>query len=77
VLPRHAVTQAQPYAQAAELRADLDVLYRPLFANGSALIARGRLRRCGARSKCSAFTSRASTCGRTRECTSAPWPSCS
>ena len=44
VLPRHAVTQAQPYAQAAELRADLDVLYRSLFANGSALIARGRLR---------------------------------
>src|SRR5207342_2495950 len=31
-------------AQAAELRADLDVLYRSLFANGSALIARGRLR---------------------------------
>ena len=28
VLPRHAVTQAQPYAAAAELRADLDVLYR-------------------------------------------------
>jgi phosphoenolpyruvate carboxylase len=44
VLPRHAVTQAQPYAAAAELRADLDVLYRSLFANGSALIARGRLR---------------------------------
>src|SRR4051795_1280826 len=44
VLPRHAVTQAQPYGQAAELRADLDVLYRSLFANGSALIARGRLR---------------------------------
>ena len=44
VLPRHAVTEAQPYAAAAELRADLDVLYRSLFANGSALIARGRLR---------------------------------
>jgi phosphoenolpyruvate carboxylase len=44
VLPRHAVTQAQPYAAASELRADLDVLYRSLFANGSALIARGRLR---------------------------------
>ena len=34
----------KPYASAAELRADLDVLYRSLFANGSALIARGRLR---------------------------------
>ena len=44
VLPRHAVTQAQPYAAASELRADLDMLYRSLFANGSALIARGRLR---------------------------------
>ncbi len=44
VLPRHAVTKAVPYAQAAELRADLDVLYRSLNANGSALLARGRLR---------------------------------
>ena len=44
VMPRHAVSEAQPYAAAAELRADLDVLYRSLSANGSALIARGRLR---------------------------------
>ena len=44
VLPRHAVAEAQPYASAAELRADLDVLYRSLHANGSALLARGRLR---------------------------------
>jgi len=44
VLPRHAVTEAQPYAKASELRADLDILYRSLFANGSAMLARGRLR---------------------------------
>ncbi|MEA2988058.1 MAG: phosphoenolpyruvate carboxylase, partial [Alphaproteobacteria bacterium] len=44
VLPRHAVALAQPYATAAELRADLDILYRSLFANGSAMLARGRLR---------------------------------
>ena len=44
VLPRHAVAEARPYGSAAELRADLDVLYRSLFTNGSAMIARGRLR---------------------------------
>jgi phosphoenolpyruvate carboxylase len=44
VLPRHAVTNALPYGTAAELRADLDILHRSLFANGSALLARGRLR---------------------------------
>ena len=44
VLPRHAVTQSSPYADAAELRADLDILYRSLHANGSAMLARGRLR---------------------------------
>jgi phosphoenolpyruvate carboxylase len=44
VLPRHAVPRAPAYASAAELRADLDILYRSLSANGSALLARGRLR---------------------------------
>ena len=44
ILPRHAVTTARAYAEAAELRADLDVLYRSLSANGSAMLARGRLR---------------------------------
>jgi phosphoenolpyruvate carboxylase len=44
VLPRHEVAEAKPYANAAELRTDLDVIYRSLVANGSALIARGRLR---------------------------------
>ncbi len=44
VLPRHEVADAQPYAGSAELRSDLDILYRSLLANGSAMIARGRLR---------------------------------
>ena len=35
---------ASPTPAAAELRADLDILYRSLVANGSAMIARGRLR---------------------------------
>jgi phosphoenolpyruvate carboxylase len=41
---RHAVGEAKPYAAAAELRADLDILHRSLVANGSAMLARGRLR---------------------------------
>src|SRR4051794_33090674 len=44
VLPRHEVADARPYAGAAELRSDLDILYRSLLANGSAMVARGRLR---------------------------------
>ena len=42
--PRHAVGEAPPYAQAAEFVADLGILYRSLTANGSATLARGRLR---------------------------------
>jgi len=42
--PRHAVGAAPAYADAAELRADLDVVYDSLSANGSASLARGRLR---------------------------------
>ncbi|MFZ5508582.1 MAG: phosphoenolpyruvate carboxylase [Pseudomonadota bacterium] len=42
---RHAVGEAPPYADAAELGADLDVIHQSLAANGSALLARGRLRR--------------------------------
>ncbi len=41
---RHAVGEAQPYATAAELRADLDILDRSLTVNGSAALAKGRLR---------------------------------
>jgi phosphoenolpyruvate carboxylase len=44
VLPRHSAIAAEPYSDAAELGAELDVLYRSLHANGSALLARGRLR---------------------------------
>jgi phosphoenolpyruvate carboxylase len=44
VLPRHEVAEARPYASPAELRTDLDILYRSLLANGSAMVARGRLR---------------------------------
>src|SRR6266568_1485463 len=44
VLPRHEVADARPYARSTELRSDLDILYRSLLANGSAMIARGRLR---------------------------------
>ncbi|CAG0976691.1 hypothetical protein RHDC4_01628, partial [Rhodocyclaceae bacterium] len=43
--PRHAVADAAPYAAAAGFAADLDVLHRSLTASGSALLARGRLRR--------------------------------
>ena len=43
--PRHAVAEAAPYGNAAEFAADLDVLHRSLVASGSALLARGRLRR--------------------------------
>ncbi len=42
---RHAVGEAPPYETAAELSADLDILHRSLVENGSALMARGRLRR--------------------------------
>ena len=41
---RHAVGDAPPYADAGELRAELDVLDRSLKENGSAILARGRLR---------------------------------
>jgi phosphoenolpyruvate carboxylase len=40
---RHAVGDAAPYADAAELRAELDVLDRSLKEHGSAILARGRL----------------------------------
>ena len=42
---RHAVAAAPPYADSAEFAAELDVLDRSLRENGSALLARGRLRR--------------------------------
>ncbi|AKU10695.1 Phosphoenolpyruvate carboxylase [Azoarcus sp. CIB] len=42
--PRHAVADAEPYLTAYELSEDLDILHRSLVANGSAALARGRLR---------------------------------
>ncbi|HMF23123.1 MAG TPA: phosphoenolpyruvate carboxylase [Pseudolabrys sp.] len=41
---RHAVGEAPTYAEAAEFVADLGILYRSLTANGSAALARSRLR---------------------------------
>jgi len=41
---RHAVGDAPAYADAAELKADLDIMHNSLVGHGSALLARGRLR---------------------------------
>jgi phosphoenolpyruvate carboxylase len=41
---RPAVGEAAPYANVAEFKADLDILYRSLVSNNSGVIARGRLR---------------------------------
>ena len=41
---RHAVGDAPPYIEAAELKAELDVIHDSLMKNGSAILARGRLR---------------------------------
>ena len=41
---RPAVGEAAPYADVAEFKADLDILYRSLISNNSGVIARGRLR---------------------------------
>jgi len=41
---RAAVGEAEPYANVAEFKADLDILYRSLISNNSRVIARGRLR---------------------------------
>jgi phosphoenolpyruvate carboxylase len=43
--PRHAVAESEPYANAAEFAADLDVLHRSLISHKSGLLGRGRLRR--------------------------------
>ncbi|HJV27088.1 MAG TPA: phosphoenolpyruvate carboxylase [Aromatoleum sp.] len=42
--PRHPVAPAESYASADELVDDLDTIHRSLVANGSAALARGRLR---------------------------------
>ncbi len=42
--PRHAVGEAPPYLTPAEFRADLEIIDRSLTVNGSAALAKGRLR---------------------------------
>ncbi|KAA0573049.1 phosphoenolpyruvate carboxylase [Azospirillum sp. Sh1] len=42
--PRHAVGEAPPYLSPAEFGADLDIIDRSLTVNGSAALAKGRLR---------------------------------
>lgn len=42
--PRHAVGDAPPYQTPTEFRADLDIIDRSLTVNGSAALAKGRLR---------------------------------
>ncbi|WP_332673831.1 phosphoenolpyruvate carboxylase [Aromatoleum sp.] len=42
--PRHPVAPAEPYTAVGEFTEDLDILHRSLVANGSAALARGRLR---------------------------------
>jgi len=41
---RRAVGEAPPYGSVAELAADLEIIHRSLVANGSDMLARGRLR---------------------------------
>src|SRR5262249_33422536 len=41
--PRHPIGAAPRYGDAAELKADLDIIHASLVANGSALLAHGRL----------------------------------
>ena len=49
--PRHPLAAAKPYASVGEFTDDLDVIHHSLVANGSATLARGRLRllRCAVR----------------------------
>ena len=43
-ITRPPVGEAAPYADVAEFKADLDIIYRSLISNNSGVIARGRLR---------------------------------
>ncbi len=43
-ITRRPVGEAAPYANVAEFKTDLDILYRSLISNNSGVIARGRLR---------------------------------
>jgi phosphoenolpyruvate carboxylase len=54
-LGRQPVAEAEPYADVAAFRADLDVIHRSLRANHSMVIARGRLRRLRRAADCFGF----------------------
>ena len=62
---RHPVGEAEPYADAAALAADLEIMHRSLESNGSGRSRAGGCAGCAARWRCSAFTWRRSTCART------------
>src|SRR4051794_37799791 len=52
---RRPVAEAEPYADAKQFKADLDVLERSLIANNSRVIARGRLRMLRRAADCFGF----------------------
>ena len=54
-IPIAAVADAEPYAGAGEFRADLDVIDASLKANGSGILAGGRLRRLRRAADCFGF----------------------
>ena len=73
---RHAVAPSRAYDDAAELLADLRTIEASLVAHHAGALVRPRLRRCCARCRCSASTSRPSTCARAPTCTRRSSPSC-
>jgi phosphoenolpyruvate carboxylase len=54
-ITRPAVGEAAAYANVAEFKADLDILYRSLISNNSRVIARGRLRHLRRAADCFGF----------------------
>ncbi|WP_454915074.1 phosphoenolpyruvate carboxylase [Xanthobacter sediminis] len=50
-----AAAEAEPYAAATDLKADLDMVHSSLCANGSRILARGRLRRLRRAADCFGF----------------------
>src|SRR6201746_33002 len=54
-ITRPAVGEAAAYADVAEFKADLDIIYRSLISNNSGVIARGRLGLCGRALVCFGF----------------------
>ena len=77
VASRQPLAEAPPYATAAELAADLDIVAARSKRTAAPSSRAGACARCGARSTCSAFIWRRSTCVRIPTCTSARSPNCS